>query len=66
MPRGGTLPDGLMGRRGRFAGGGRLQLGQPANDNIPPVRYLVGRVLRTLWIALLLAGAAAGLVRIFG
>jgi hypothetical protein len=61
-----TLPDGPLGRRGRFTGGGRPHIGQPANDNTPPARYLIGRALRTLWIATLLAGAAAGLVHILG
>ena len=61
-----TLPDGSLGRRGRFSGGGRIQPGQPANDNVPPTRYLIGRALRTLWIATLLAGATAGLLHIIG
>ncbi len=59
-----NLPDGAGGRRGRFAGGGRIAIGQPANDNVASVRYRIGRAMRMVWIAALLAGLAAGFVQL--
>ena len=59
-----NLPDGLGGRRGRFAGGGRAMVGEPANDNVASVRYRIGRAMRLVWITALLAGLAAGFVQL--
>jgi hypothetical protein len=56
--------DGLAAGHGRTIPGARSRIGQPANDNQPPLRHFLLRLAWSLGIAAVVSGAVTALIHL--